>query len=146
MCHRIREAMQEDPSLKMGGPDIIVEMDETYVGGRTRLQGCKKGHENKTAVIGIAERNGRVLMEAVDSAGLKNMRTMFERVDPVTTTVVTDGKPLYRGVILTRKHIVGVHREELKQRTSPAPRPSKEHLAYSNAGLSEATTNSALST
>lgn len=116
MCHRIREAMQEDASLKMGGPDIIVEMDEIYVGGRTRLQGCKKRHENKTAVIGIAERNGRVLMEAVDSAGLKNMRTMFERVDLVTTAVVTDGKPLYCGVIPTRKHIVGVHCEELKTR------------------------------
>lgn len=38
MCHRVREAMLQEPLADMlgSGPDAIVELDETYVGGKKR--------------------------------------------------------------------------------------------------------------
>src|SRR5271156_5235072 len=58
MCHKIRAAMME-PEQKLGG---IVEVDETYVGGKdsNRHWDKKKGHsgEDKTPVIGAVQRKG----------------------------------------------------------------------------------------
>ncbi len=34
MCHRIREAMRDGPASKLGGQNKVVEVDETYVGGK----------------------------------------------------------------------------------------------------------------
>src|SRR5438067_170869 len=51
LCHRIRAAMKE-AEHKLGG---IVEIDETYIGGKTR-QAIK--WQKKTPVIGIRERGG----------------------------------------------------------------------------------------
>lgn len=62
LCHRIRSAMFEDALDEMRG---IVEMDETYVGGKAT--GFKNKQEaalgrldNKTMVIGAIERGGDV--------------------------------------------------------------------------------------
>jgi transposase-like protein len=53
LCHRIRAAMVEVNKPKLKG---IVEMDETYVGGRGHVRG--RGSEHKEAVIGIRQRGG----------------------------------------------------------------------------------------
>jgi len=39
LCHRIRQAMQEDKDLVLGGETTTVEIDETYVGGRSMHKG-----------------------------------------------------------------------------------------------------------
>src|ERR1017187_5212642 len=44
MCHRIREAMDQ-PQGPLGGPDSVVEADETYVGGRA----CKRAPRKPAA-------------------------------------------------------------------------------------------------
>jgi hypothetical protein len=36
MAHRIREAMNIEPEGPLGGPDTVVEADETYVGGKAK--------------------------------------------------------------------------------------------------------------
>jgi ISXO2-like transposase domain len=56
MCHRIREAMKDGPSA-----DVLsgtVEVDETYVGGKSH--GGRRGSRlaNKTAVVTLVERGG----------------------------------------------------------------------------------------
>jgi transposase-like protein len=43
MGHRIRKAMQQDEGLLLKG---IVEMDETYVGGKPRKEAKKKDHDD----------------------------------------------------------------------------------------------------
>ena len=60
MCHKIRTAMMQ-PQEKLGG---IVEVDETYVGGKdkNRHWDKKKGyHDQKTPIIGAAQRKGNVV-------------------------------------------------------------------------------------
>lgn len=116
VCHRIRQAMQEDPSFTVGGPTVTVEIDEMFVGGRKRLHG-RKGTSGKAAVMGLAERDGLIHMQTVKSVSLGFMRdTVNQRLDPSTPKVVTDGKPLYKGVIPRAKHVRGNHQEELKDK------------------------------
>src|ERR1700733_12058012 len=65
MCHKIRSAMMQ-PQEKLGG---IVEIDETYVGGKdiNRHWDKKKGvHDRKTPVIGAVQRKGNVVARVLD--------------------------------------------------------------------------------
>src|ERR1700733_5763731 len=57
LCHRIRAAMLETDKPKLGG---IVEIDETYVGGKT--PGKMGRGTGKQIVIGIRQRNGELRM------------------------------------------------------------------------------------
>lgn len=63
MCHEIRKYMaQVDGDWALGGPGEVVEVDETYVGGREKGQGSVK---NKTIVLGMVERDGAVTTRIV---------------------------------------------------------------------------------
>jgi hypothetical protein len=44
VCHHIRQAMREDTSFMVDGPDSAVDIDDSYVFGRKRLYGHKAGH------------------------------------------------------------------------------------------------------
>lgn len=56
--HRIRAAMHDDDPDPLNG---IVEADETYVGGKTRVQGGgRKLMANRVAVLGAVERGGEL--------------------------------------------------------------------------------------
>ena len=58
MAHRIREAMRPNSEGPLGGDNKVVEIDETYVGGKARN---RKGHvPPKEAVVALVERDGRV--------------------------------------------------------------------------------------
>lgn len=117
VCHRIRQAMQEDPSFKVGGPTTTVEMDEMYVGGRKRLHGVKAGKNAKAVVLGLAERNGQIHMQRVNRASLENIRgAVRTKIDPETPKIVTDGNQLYKGAVPRAKHERGNHAEELKNK------------------------------
>src|SRR5262249_21231577 len=55
LCHRIRKAMADAQPGKLSG---TVEMDETYVGGKSR-PGSRRGRgTTKEIVIGIRQRGG----------------------------------------------------------------------------------------
>lgn len=52
MCHRIREALREDgPLSPLGGQNKVVEVDETYVGGKAANR--KNYVPAKTAVVAL---------------------------------------------------------------------------------------------
>ncbi len=53
--HRIREAMAEGNIPMLGG---IVEIDETYVGGKQKGKGVYYGKKQKQVVMGLRERKG----------------------------------------------------------------------------------------
>jgi hypothetical protein len=82
MLQRIRncfglEATETDPNNdnKLGGSGIIVEVDETVVGGKTKNMSNKKRkqslqdrtmrHDNKTVVLGLMERGSRLRLQVV---------------------------------------------------------------------------------
>lgn len=59
MCHEIRKYMASvDGDEPLGGPMVGVEIDETFIGGYQRQgQDCS----NKTIVLGLLERGGKVM-------------------------------------------------------------------------------------
>jgi IS1 family transposase/transposase-like protein len=67
MTHKIRAAMMQ-PEEKLGG---IVEMDETYIGGKDKnkhwdKRGGRRGSKGKTAVIGAVQRKGNVIARILE--------------------------------------------------------------------------------
>ncbi|MCX6096598.1 MAG: IS1595 family transposase [Candidatus Bipolaricaulota bacterium] len=73
MMHRVRSAMKTDGNeASLFG---ILEMDETYVGGKERGIGPgRPGKRSKnTAILGIIERNGRVQCRAVQNVGMREI-------------------------------------------------------------------------
>ncbi len=75
MLQRCRLALQDPHMVKIGGDGIPVEVDETYIGGkarnmhkekRARLAPTLQGGKDKTIVMGMLERGGKVYIERVD--------------------------------------------------------------------------------
>jgi len=87
LCHRIRHAMQEVHRQPLGG---VIEMDETFVGGRAPA-GTKK-YDSKTPVIGIRQRGGELrFFKAEDVTSGTLAKYIQENIDPAGVEMfVTD--------------------------------------------------------
>ena len=97
LCHRIREAMGNDP---LEGPSLvgIVEVDETLVGGKTRGKGrAYKG--NKTWVAGAIQRNGGVRLERIPDVKRNTLHDFIRRtVKDEAEAIYTDELASYLGI------------------------------------------------
>ncbi len=98
LCHRIRKAMLEVDAPKLSG---IVEIDETYVGGKKQYVGSGN-LDAKTMVLGAIERGGQVRIR-VEHRGKKATTKILHRfvaeiTDPKTERIMTDQFPGYRGI------------------------------------------------
>jgi transposase-like protein len=115
VCHRVREAMQEPQSLKLGGESVTVEIDETFVGGRKRGVGVKAGRDHKTIVLGMAERGGRIHLKTVKSRTTKDIKPVIDaKLRPSTPEVVTDHLRTYKEVIPEDKHTLGIGSSDVR--------------------------------
>jgi transposase-like protein len=95
MAHRIRYAMQQTPFRRMKG---IIEADETYIGGKSRRLGTQTGWENKTPVVALVQRNGKVrsfVLPHVSAITLKEV--LLENVHP-SSHLMTDELDGYKKV------------------------------------------------
>lgn len=73
---RIREAMtpSEDQSGPIGGDNLVVESDETYIGGKAAKAHKNKPIPKKHAVVTLVEREGEVRAKDVPNVTAKNVR------------------------------------------------------------------------
>lgn len=83
MAHQIRQLLAEEvPQLKG-----VVEADETYLGGHRPM---KKKFSNKSALIGLLERDGKVIIKAVKTVKkVYLLKNVFQNVD-YRAKVMTD--------------------------------------------------------
>jgi transposase-like protein len=99
LCHRIREAMKETGAEPLEGP--IVEMDETYVGGKFRGADARRNRlKNKEIVIGIRARGGDVrFFHAQDVQSSTLAKYIKDNVSPEARMICTDELTSYPGAV-----------------------------------------------
>src|ERR1022692_1415684 len=91
--HRIREAMGSGDIPKLGG---IVEIDETYIGGKMRGKGAAIARKSKQVVMGAIQRGGELRLQHVTGATVGNFREfILEHVSKDVERVMTDRPPAY---------------------------------------------------
>ena len=97
LCHRIRQAMGNEP---LSGPTLvgIVEVDETLVGGKTKGKGrAYKG--NKVWVAGAIQRRGKVRVERISDVKRHTIHGFINRaVKDEAEVIYTDELKSYLGI------------------------------------------------
>ncbi|MGH6848187.1 MAG: IS1595 family transposase [Methylocella sp.] len=99
MCHRIRAGLVDPDFRKLMG---IVEVDETYVGGKNRNRHWDNrtegtGGEGKEIVVGAIERKGNLVARVIDNADTETLnRFIREAISEKVTLIATDEHSGYR--------------------------------------------------
>jgi transposase-like protein len=98
LCHRIREAMDgADTNGPLGGPDKVVEADETYVGGKARNRAFRKPADKKP-VVALVEREGNVCSFQVANVIAKQLRGLIVTNVDRASHLMTDESHVYTAV------------------------------------------------
>jgi transposase-like protein len=89
MVHRIRKSMVDSCPAPLSG---VIEMDETYVGGRLRGKNAQRFHnKNKEIVVGMKQRGGELrLFHSKDVKSNTLAKYIRDSVDENCETVITD--------------------------------------------------------
>jgi transposase-like protein len=98
MAHRIRYAMTQEPiKSKLGG---IVEVDETWVGGKERGKGRrgKTRETKKQIVVSLVQRGGEARSYHVKKVTADQLRGLIRKHVPAEGTVFTDSWSGYNAV------------------------------------------------
>ena len=91
LCHRIRAAMREVSADRLKG---IVEIDETYIGGKSVGQAGK--FRNKTCVVGAVQRDGQIRLQVVAHHNRYLIEKFIANVtDPTCEAIYTDDSVIY---------------------------------------------------
>jgi transposase-like protein len=119
LAHRIRYAMTGEVPEKLNG---IVEVDETYVGGKrknkhahavkpgVRAQDRLSPVADKFAVVSVLERGGKVHSRHVEKVTAKNLHAVLNEVCHADTHVMTDTGVLQG--MKDRKHSLVNHKAD----------------------------------
>jgi ISXO2-like transposase domain/Transposase zinc-ribbon domain len=94
MVHRIRKAMVDEFPAKLSG---IVEVDETYIGGKSKRRGVgRPPRPKKDMVIGMRERGGRVRFFHVPDVKKDTVKGLLDRhISSNTRRIMTDAAVVY---------------------------------------------------
>lgn len=97
MMHRIREAMREGKMPGgLGGKNKVVEIDETFVGGKAANR--KNKIPPKAAVLALVERDGSVRSFPVANVSAKTLRPIIVTHVSRATYIMTDDAPVYTAI------------------------------------------------
>ncbi len=100
MLHRIRKAMEDDSTVKLSGE---VEADETFIGGKARNMHISKrqrritgtGTKDKTAVMGILERGGKIRTSVVANRKKTALQAQVKKHGEAGAALYTDALMSY---------------------------------------------------
>jgi transposase-like protein len=94
LFHRLREAAADDGELPLGGPNTVVEVDETYVGGKAKNKAFGPPPK-KQAVVSLVERDGGVRSFHVANVDAKTLRPMIVKTASRKSYLMTDESTVY---------------------------------------------------
>jgi hypothetical protein len=101
MAHRIREAMNPADPAPIGGEGKVVEVDETYIGGKegnkhANKRLAKSDHlGGKQAVLTLVERDGRARSFHVPRVTARTLRPIIVSTAHRASHLMTDGARMY---------------------------------------------------
>ena len=118
MAHRIRWALGQEPLVsKLAG---IVEVDEAYIGGKTRNANSpkygwsasgrpkpkpmKNRLDNKAPVVSILQRDGSVRSRHFERVTAENLKPMIEEVIDESAHIMTDSATALESAPAGRQH------------------------------------------
>ena len=112
LLHRIRESMGDAIPQPLGG---IVEVDETYVGGKQKGKGVYYGKKQKQTVMGAVQRGGELRLQHVPDGRLPTVKGFIStHLGPETERIMTDQATVYPFALAgnpatheTVNHIIG---------------------------------------
>ncbi|HMD77370.1 MAG TPA: IS1595 family transposase [Terracidiphilus sp.] len=112
--HRIRLMLGDEYAAKLSGE---VEADETFIGGKARNMHLSKrerritgtGGKDKTAVMGLLERGGKVRTKVISSRKKKELHAEVKKHVEVGAALYTDALMSYRGLGSDYAHQVVDH-------------------------------------
>jgi transposase-like protein len=101
--HRIRFSLSMGPGNKLSGQ---VEADETFIGGKARNMHTHErarkitgtGGKDKTAVMGILERGGKIRTKVVDNTKKKTLQSEIREHVLAGSALFTDALKSYEGL------------------------------------------------
>ena len=119
MMHRIRKAMSDESGDKFGGDGTPVECDETFIGGKAknmhksrRPKGvAMQSGPNKTIVMGLLERGGRVRARVIEGRKNAEMHPILKAHVEPGANLITDELSTYSFIAKDYIHDVINHVE-----------------------------------
>ena len=108
MVHRIRKTMVE---LSLGKLSGIVELDETYIGGKQKGKGVYYGKRQKQVVVGLRQRKGPLRFIHTKDAKANTLKAIIEEhIGEEVQYIMTDESSASWGALLNNpKHKVIRH-------------------------------------
>jgi len=101
LFHRLREAAHDPSPAPLGGENKVVEIDETYIGGKERNKHARKrshpggGASGKAPVVSLVERDGKTRSFHVANVTAKNLRPIIVTHASRKSYMMTDESAIY---------------------------------------------------
>jgi transposase-like protein len=105
MCHRIREALTVMPFDKLGGANKVVEIDETYIGGKEANKHASKrlhagrGAVGKAPVLSLVERDGDVRSHHVANVNGATLGPIITKQIDKASYIMIDESTVYPPIV-----------------------------------------------
>lgn len=109
MCHRVREAMKKEPlASKLGKDGGIVEIDETFIGGKARNNRHRRTtkRRKKVAVMTLIDREGEARTFKIPNTKKGTLQSVAIPNIDGTAHIITDENMSYQGI---DKHFASHH-------------------------------------